>query len=166
MASDERMSPLGMSDVARAIELYLATAYGETVPEAIRERFLVPECMDLPTWLMTDVAERSPAEASFEDVRSFALRIGNAMYPHMKLRLSRPPGWSILILSVDAHDAMLQAPEGSADAAVLETLKANNARMVSEIMAAWEEAGLPTEKTFLRGQIEHCRQEMDKDTPS
>ncbi len=157
MANDETMPPLTVADVRQAIAMYLACAYGQVVPEATRERFSLSDGVELADWLMSDAAERSPGDVPFDEVRSFALRIGNATYPHMKLRLS------VLVLSVDAHDAMLQAPEGSADAGILETLKANNARMNADIMAAWERAGLMTEKTFLRWQIDQCRQEMDED---
>jgi hypothetical protein len=163
MARDENRVCLTTADVRCAIDVYLAGAYGQSVPEAIRERYAVPEGVELAQWLMSDVTERTPADADFDDVRSFALRIGNVSYPHMKLRLSRPPGRRELVLSVDAHDAMLRAPEGSPDAEILETLKATNACIGSEIRAAWEREGLMTEKTFLRQQIAQCRQEMDKD---
>ncbi len=99
-------SPLPAPDeVRRAVAAYVIHAFdGQSPPSA--ERFLPPPDADMARWLMTDVAERSPGDtAELVDVRSFALRIGNAVYPNMKLRISRTPNGMAVVFHVDAHDA-------------------------------------------------------------
>jgi hypothetical protein len=107
---------------------------------------------------MGDAAQRDPADAPLEGVRSFSLRLGNANYPHMKLRLSRPPKDNVFLFSVDAHDAFLHAPPGSGDYGTLEELKRQNSRMTAAITALWDENGLPTERNYLRLKIDQARQ--------
>ena len=59
----------------------------------------------------------------------------------------------MLVLSVDSHDAFLQAPPGSPDGEALESLKRENARIAAAIHAAWDDAELPTERNYLRQKI-------------
>ena len=75
----------------------------------------------------------------------------------MKLRISRAPRCGAFVFHVDAHDAMLKAPEGSPDAGPLEELKAHNATVTRAIHEAWEAAGLLTERQHLRNAIDACR---------
>jgi hypothetical protein len=138
--------------IRQAIGLYLDLAFGRPVPPAAL-RFLPPESFNVPDWLMSDLVERDPASAGLAGVRSFALRIGNAMYPHMKLRLSRPPNDAIYLFSVDSHDGFLCVSPDSPDCKPLEQLKAYNAEVCSKIMKAWSEHHLPTERDYLRAKI-------------
>jgi hypothetical protein len=137
--------------IRRAVELYLAGAYG-TAPEAAL-RFLPPATCRPEEWLMSDLTERDPPDAPLAEVRSFALRIGNAQYPHMKVRISCPPLERAYLFSVDAHDAFLQVPPGSPDYEPLEELKRFNARVAAAVAAAWDAAGLLTERNYLRRKI-------------
>ena len=144
-------------ELRRAVELYLVIAYGQgEPPEAVRQ-LVPPEQSDPAVWLMGPQTERDPRDAPLQNVRSFALRLGNWGYPHMKLRLSRPPNEHEFLLSVDAHDAFLFAPAGSSDASALAELKQNNATIGSAILAAWDEANLPTERNYLRRKIREVR---------
>lgn len=144
------------SQLRQAIEMYLALSYGPVVPPGVAE-LRPPEGVAVADYLMSERVERTPSGAAMEEVRSFAIRLGNSEYPHMKLKISCPPSHRTFLLSVDAHDAFLQATAGSADYAALEQLKVHNAAMASAICAAWDAAGLPTEKSFLRMQIEQAR---------
>lgn len=143
--------------IRRAVAVYLDRAYGPDVPPAAR-RFIPPTDFDPPRWLMSDLIERDPADAPLPAVRSFALRIGNSQYPHMKLRLSRPPRDEVYLFSVDCHDGVLRAPPGSADAQALEALRRHNAAVAAAIHAAWDVEDLPTERSYLRRRIEQARQ--------
>ncbi len=155
--SSERTANLPDEQCLRgAIELYLERAY-EVVPDAVRERFLPSPSLDPAKYLMEDFVERTPAEAGLEEVRVFALRLGNAQYPNMKLRIARPPNDAIYLFSVDCHDGMLQVPETSPDFEPLEQLKKYNASLAGDIDAAWEESGLVTEKVYLRHRIRQAR---------
>jgi len=110
-----------------AIEDYLRQAYGSAPPARVVEDFLPADDVDPVAWLMREMVLRDPPDAPLSHVRSFALRVGNRRYPHMKIRLSRPPGQRAFVFSVDAHDAVLHAPPGSTDAAALAQLKRFNA---------------------------------------
>ena len=146
--------------IRRAIELYLARSYGSAVPPAA-QRLIPPDGFEPGVWLMGDPVERDPADAPIEAVRSFALRLGNAQYPNMKLRISRPPKDNVFLFSVDSHDAFLHAPLGSADFEALEALKQHNSRLADAIGRDWDAAGLPTEKGYLREKIRQARDEPD-----
>ncbi len=143
--------------LARAVRLFLDRAYPDGVP-ASAERLCPPADADLAAWLMGDPVERSPADAGLDQVRSFALRLGNAQYPHMKLRLGRVPRHEAWLFTVDSHDAILKAPPGSPDCEALEALKRHNAALASDILAALDTAGLPTERNFLRQKIRRAKQ--------
>jgi hypothetical protein len=139
-------------EIRRAIEIYLAHAY-PSGPPAATQRLLPPASFDPARWLMGDCTERDPADAPLAGVRSFAMRLGNAGYPHMKLRLSRPPREQVFVLSVDSHDGFLRAASGSSDGRRLEALKRSNAGIAAAVQAAWDAAGLLTERAYLRRKI-------------
>ena len=147
----------GADELRRAVAIYVSLAYPSEEPPALR-RFELPDGADVGAWLMTDVAERSPDETTpLDAVRSFALRLGNGLYPNMKLRISRPPSACCAVFHVDAHDAMLKAPDGSPDQRCLRDVKAHNSELVSRITDAWEREGLLTERIYLRQAIDACR---------
>jgi hypothetical protein len=146
--------------IRQAIALFLDFAYGQVQPDGAR-RFIPPDGFDPARWLMSELIERDPPDAPMERVRSFVLRIGNSQYPHMKLRLSRPPRDKVYLFSVDSHDAFLSAPAGSADHQVIEDLKAFNAQVAATIRSAWDRAGLATEANYLRGKITEGRTSQD-----
>jgi len=143
--------------IRQAVELYLQHAYSGQAPAAA-ERFLPPADFDPREWLMGDVAERAPDGATLEAVRSFALRIGNTMYPHMKLRICRPPKDSTFLFTVDSHDAVLRAAPGTPDYEPLQELKRHNAAVADAVVRAWEDADLPTERRYLRSRIRRATQ--------
>lgn len=152
-------SPEGIpsaEQLARAIEIYLAAAYEGQLPSRTRD-LLPPQGSSPLGYLMSDRVERTPPGATFDEVRSFAMRLGNKYYPNMKLRLSRPPNQRQAVLSVDSHDAFLNAPPGSPDSQALAELKRQNATIAAAIGEAWDAAGLPTEKNFLRDHIDRAR---------
>jgi hypothetical protein len=144
-----------------AVELYLRRAYAAEPPDQAR-RMVPPEDFDPATWLMTDPVQRDPADAPLEQVRSFVLRLGNDFYPHMKLRISRPPRSRDFVFSVDSHDVFLRAPAGSPDYDLLENLKKQNAALAEQITASWEAQSLPTERSYLRGKLQQAREEKDR----
>ena len=157
MESEAKNSLPSAEQISKAVRIYLEVAYGGQCPPSI-QRIVPPESFEPAQWLMKGGAERDPADAPLEGVRSFTLRLGNANYPHMKLRLSRPPKDNVFLFSVDAHDAFLHAPAGWSDREALEELKRQNSRMVSEITAMWDANGLPTERNYLRLKIDQARQ--------
>lgn len=142
-----------------ALEIYLRHAW-ETPISPAAETQLPPEGdFDALAWVMGEMVERDPPDAEIKNLRSVAFRLGNTFYPNMKFRMSLPPGGSEYLFSVDSHDAVLQAPEGTPDYAMLEELKAHNKQLGETIQREWDEAGLPTEKNYMRRMIEAKRNE-------
>jgi hypothetical protein len=148
-----------ISSLRKAIELYLEKAYGAEPPKGTVSRFLPPPDADPGVWLMGQAVERHPPNAPLEQVRSFALRIGNRRYPFMKVRLTRPPRQAFYVFCVDAHDACLHAPSGSEDLAALERLKRFNIGLAQEVLAAWDAVGLLTERGHLREAVKEARRQ-------
>ncbi len=143
-------------DILLAIRLYIRHAYeGDPPPKAAR--LLPPEGFRPAEWLMSDAPERDPPAAPLHNVRSFALRLGNTGYPNMKLRLSRPPRDRAFLFSVDSHDAFLSASSGSPDREALDRIKRRNAEISAAITAGWDDAGLATERSYLRNKIEQAK---------
>ena len=158
----ERQTGLPRSEVLRdAIDIYLSRAYPEGADERIAEKFTVPEDRDLAGWLIDSVGEPDPPDADIDSARSIALRLGNAFYPNMKVRLTRPHGSRVFLLMVDSHDVMLKAPPGSPDFEALEELKSANAVIARDVTGAWDAAGLPTERNYLRDKIRQARAHSD-----
>jgi len=160
----ERQTPLpGTEALKDAIDIYLSRPYPAGTDERISQKFTVPDDCDLAVWLIEAVGEPEPADADIDSLRSIALRLGNEFYPNMKLRLTRPPGDDIFLLMVDSHDVMLTAPPGSPDQEALEELKAANATIAGDITGAWDAAGLPTERNYLRDKIRQARKRGDQE---
>jgi hypothetical protein len=144
--------------IHRAIEIYLEHAWGGNPPSEQLEPMLPPAGdFDVAQWLDREMVERDPGDADLASLKVADVRLGNMMYPNMKFRLARLPNESGFVFSVDSHDAVLQAPAGSPDAAMLEELKAHNAKVNDAILAAWDEAGLPTERNYLRRKLQQAR---------
>lgn len=155
-SSDNPSPPPDARTLRKAVRIYLDHAYPQGAPPAA-EGFMPPAGADIADWLMGDLVERTAPADPFDRVRSFALRIGNQMYPHMKLRLSRVGARGRFVLTVDSHDAFLCAEPGGGDEAALESLQRHNASVVSAAVAAMDAAGLPTERNFLREQIRRAK---------
>jgi hypothetical protein len=139
--------------IRAAIEIYLREAYGAQPPPQARKFTPPPGEFDPADWLMGYQVERTPSAASFAEVRSFCLRIGCSHYRHLKLRLSRPGKGPELVFTVDAHDSFFEAEPGSPDYEGVQQLRRHNMEIASRIDAAWEAAGLLTEKAYLRESI-------------
>jgi len=146
--------------ITRAIGIYLQHAYPGG-PPASASRFLPPEGFEPGLWLMSDLIERDPPDSPLEQVRSFALRLGNSNYPHMKLRLSRPPREAMFVFSVDSHDAVLKASPGTPGYEALERLKRGNAALTQAISLALDAADLPTERSYLRRKLRQAKAVKD-----
>lgn len=143
-----------------AARIYLGVAYPGGAPAAATAR-LPPwvtdtshsaSSDDLAAWMGSDAVEREPPDAPAAEARALSIRLGNSAYPHMKLRMSRPPRHDELLFSVDSHDGFLTA-RAEADAGPLEELKRHNAELAREIHARWAEAGVPTEGAWLRAKV-------------
>lgn len=158
MAENKGARPIlpSAEELLRAVTIYLRHAYPSDRVRA-PDSLLPENGFDPAAYLMSEKAQRDPSSAPLDNVRSFSLRLGNWQYPHMKLRLSRPPNDDVFVFSVDAHDAFLFAPGGGGDAVALEELKKNNSLISSAIMNSWDADGLLTERNYLRRRIHQTR---------
>jgi hypothetical protein len=150
-----------LEEIRNAVEIYLKHAYGGAIPDSIHLLLPGPD-VDPAAWLVGPTAECDPPGATVKNLRSSAFRLGNFAYPHMKLRVSRPPNRDVFLFSVDAHDAILQAKPGTDDFAMLQELKTHNAKVAEAILADWDAAKLPTERRYLREIVEQTKSKRNE----
>ena len=167
-----KMEPTGHGDshdlgalridvLRRAIAIYMGLAYADREPpEVIRRRLRWPEGADAATLLINPPFERV-ARAGGEAPTVFALRLGNARYPHMKLQVQTWPNPAGFLLSVNTHDQVLALDPGADDADAFRSLQAENQQLKEAIESAWDAAGLPT---FLRYLRDYIRSQSVEDT--
>src|SRR5262249_9104499 len=85
----------------------------------------------------------------------YALRLGNARYPHMKLQIQPWPNPAGFLLSVNTHDQVLALDPNASDADAFRALQAENQRLKEAIEQAWDEADPPTFLPYLRDYSEN-----------
>jgi hypothetical protein len=88
--------------------------------------------------------------------KRWALRIGNAWYPHMKLVISPMGEGGGVVFSVDAHDA-LSLPAGSPEESAFRELQRKNRELAADIESAWESAGVPTQAGLLKRYLDDAK---------
>ncbi len=150
--SEDQLGRLRVDLLRSAVDLYLGFAYeGRSIPEAVSRRLIWRG--DCST---QDLLKGSPFEHAGVSVDHgspiFALRLGNARYPHMKLQIQPWPNEAGFMLSVNTHDQATGLALG-ADEEAFRALQAENQRLKEAIEQAWDEAGLPTFLRYLRDYI-------------
>ena len=138
-----------------AIGIYLRFAYpsGE-VPKAVQERADAIRALAANAAVSADLLE----PMSCAKGTAYALRLGQPMYPHMKLvvepAVCETAGPEVgLFFRVDSHDRHLHAAPGSPDAEWLSLVRASNKALTDQIECAWSAADIPTFKDYLRRQL-------------
>ena len=148
------LNALRIDVLKHAVAIYLDIAYADREPpEVVRRRIQWPEGLDAATLLMKLPFERV-ARADGEAPTVFALRLGNARYPHMKLQVQTWPNPAGFLLSVNTHDQVLSLDPGAADAEAFRALQTENQDLKEAIEGAWDAAGLPTFLRYLRDYIQ------------
>lgn len=147
-------APLPQSNVVwRAIEAYLARAYpGGQPPVAVRGRLDKLRAAG-DAALACDCVERPPADAP----PAYRIRLGNLVYPHMKLAIEPSPDGAGYLFRADAHDRHVQVPPGSPEAAAIGAMCEANQQLAAQIEADWAAQGVPTFKTYLRADLARRR---------
>ena len=136
----------------RAVEVYLRIAYpGSEPPPAVRKRLDWAEGLDSGELLARPPFERVSKPADEKPI--FALRLGNARYPHMKMQIQPWDSKDGFLLSVNTHDHALAIDPNAPDADAFMALQAENQRLKIEIEQGWDEAGLPTFTRYLRDYL-------------
>jgi hypothetical protein len=147
------------ADVLRAIEIYLREAYPGGAPAGAAQKLDAVRAMpgDVPDTFF----EPAPGLAG----NAMALRLGQPVYPHMKLVVEfcgTGACASGAMFRVDTHDKHLHAAPGSPDEAWLQQLRTSNKAVTEKIESAWMAAGIPTFKAFLRRQLEERKRKASE----
>jgi hypothetical protein len=143
-----------MDMLRRAVDIYLALAYPTSPPpEAVRRRLVWPDGVDAPTLLSHPPFERA-SKSGQRGASIYALRLGNARYPHMKVQVQPWPNSAGFLLSVNTHDQVLALEPDADDLPEFRALQAENQKLKETIEQAWDEAGLPTFLRYLREYID------------
>jgi len=138
----------------RAVAIYLEHAYpsGER-PESVKRRTTWAEGLP-PGELFAKPPFERAGKAAGGASPIFALRLGNARYPHMKLQFQPWNNAEGMMLSVNTHDQVAGLDLVADDAEAFRRVQGENQRLKEAIEAAWEAEGLPTFLNFLRSYIE------------
>jgi hypothetical protein len=145
---------LRIEPLRQAVEIYLETAYpAGVIPDVVRRRLDWAECTDAEHLLSNPPFERA-GKSKTTGTPIFALRLGNAHYPHMKLQVQPWPNSSGFMLSVNTHDQVVALDPGASDYPAFRELQAENQRLKETIEQLWDDAGLPTFLRYLREYIE------------
>ncbi|MDD4890829.1 MAG: hypothetical protein PHU85_12985 [Phycisphaerae bacterium] len=139
-----------------ALRLYVRAAYPAGPPESIQPLMPPDSPFDPLEWLSADAVQCERRKTD-DEAAAFTLRLGNRFYPHMKFRLVRAPTEDVFLFMVDSHDSMVMAHARPQDQPLVRELNRRNAEVARAITAAWTEAGLPTERSWLRRRIEQGR---------
>jgi hypothetical protein len=135
-------------EILRAVDIYVSQAYPQGMPVVARSQVDVLKqwagpFMKCPIFI---------PDANSADAR-ISLRLGNATYPHMKLRIEPAPNGSRFLFRADAHDRHICPPAGSPEYVEFCRLMESNQRFVVAIESEWEMAGLATFKSYLREDL-------------
>jgi hypothetical protein len=135
--------------VLQAVEIYLSLAYPRGVPATVRSR--VEKLREAPPdrLLASDLFEKTP----MQDPDHYRLRLGNEMYPHMKLTIDRRPDRRGFLFRADTHDRHIVPPPGSPEEQAFQEMQSRNHRLAQAIEKAWTQQGLPTFKSYLREDL-------------
>jgi len=153
------LGSLRVDVLRRAAAIYLKLAYpsGEW-PEPVKRRLDWTEGAP-PQELLTRPPFEKAGKVPGTQTPIFALRLGNARYPHMKLQIQPWPNDAGLMLSVNTHDQIAGLDLALADAQGFKELQAHNQALKEAIEQAWEDEALPTFLKYLRDYLEHRAEE-------
>jgi hypothetical protein len=160
------MRELTTAPLARACRVFMELAYPggpATIPLKKRAYYAID-----PTRPLGDFLPPAPEAAGIaqdlstrkDGPHGYEFRLGSVHFPHMKLRvqLMEQHGESIWVWTVDTHDAFsrhcVQPPSDHPDAAAWLALQDTNRQLKDRIEDELEQAGFPTFKSLLRGDLE------------
>jgi hypothetical protein len=138
-----------VSQVWRAIDVWIASAYGGKPPTAIRDRVETLRNMPPAEFYDSTSLERDDAKTPSR----YSLRLGSRMYPHMKLVIERSPDGKDHLFRADTHDRHIRPAPDSREYKAFSELMAANQKLAEQIEAQWETAGLRTFKQYLRDDL-------------
>ena len=139
-----------VSQVWSAVEVYLQLAYGGAAPpSAVRDRLASLRATGDADFYDSPVFERDEARPTTR----YSLRLGNKLYPHMKLVIERAPNGRGHLFRADTHDKHIRPAPNSREARVFAELMKMNQHFSESIEAEWANRRLATFKQFLRDDL-------------
>jgi hypothetical protein len=136
------------AEVQRAIDIYVKLAYPAEVPFVVRSQM-----QTLKNWRGEYFKCIVFAPDLHTPPRRYTLRLGNSFYPHMKLAIELAPHDERYLYRADTHDKHICPARSSPDFAMFSELMVKNQTLAEAIESAWEQAGLPTFKAYLREDL-------------
>jgi hypothetical protein len=153
-AEPDDLRGLRIDVLRQATVIYLGLAYPESEPpEVVKDRLDWGDGLDADYLLSRPPFERAGKSKS-TGTAIYALRLGNAFYPHMKLQIQPWPNGAGFMVSVNTHDQVLALDASSGDMPAFRQLQSENQRLKEVIEQAWDDAGLPTFLRYLRDYID------------
>ena len=137
------------SIVLKAVETYLGLAYDGGPPVVVQSQVRMMRSAGANLYRSAVVTRNLGTP-----VTRYSLRLGNRVYPHMKLSIELAPDDHTWLFRVDTHDRHVCPPEGTPEHAAFVGLMQQNQKLSESIEAAWAQQGLPTFKTYLRADLE------------
>lgn len=145
----------GEEQVMQAIKVYLHAAYNDDLPLRVRSQLKV-----LDAWHGDFYSCSIFVHDQNGPVERYYIRFGNQHYPHMKLAIERLPTGERYVYRVDTHDRHCCPAPDQKEYAEFVQLMENNQKLAEKIEAAWDVAGLPTFKAYLREDLKRRQQAM------
>jgi hypothetical protein len=151
-----------IEEVFRAVEVYLQTAYaGGKPPTAVMQRLETLRNTPAEGFFECPVFERDAANKSASAVSSapnalptrYAIRLGNKVYPHMKIVIEPAPHGGGHLFRADTHDRHIRPSPESREYKAFCELMEHNQSVAEAIETEWARSGLPTFRQFLRADL-------------
>jgi hypothetical protein len=140
-----------IEEVFRAVEVYLQTAYaGTKPPTAVMQRLETLRNMPADGFYECPVFER---DAPGKPATRYAIRLGNKVYPHMKIVIEPAPHGGGHLFRADTHDRHIRPSPASREYKAFCELMEHNQSVAEAIESEWARMGLPTFKQFLRADL-------------
>lgn len=144
---------LSLEALRKAVQIYLTIAYGGNEPSAAVKKRLDWKDEGTAFTVLSQPPFEMVGKGGTDGAPIFALRLGNAKYPHMKIQIQPWTGPAGFLLSVNTHDQVLALDPKSPDAAAFRSLQVENQKLKQAIEQSWDEAGLPIFLRFLRDYL-------------
>ncbi|HEX2974271.1 MAG TPA: hypothetical protein VHP11_18195 [Tepidisphaeraceae bacterium] len=142
----QRPSP---AELWKAIDIYLKHAYPTAPPSAVRARLETLRALPEADLYTSNACEHD----NVPNPCRFSIRLGNRLYPHMKLVIEQTPDGNGYLFRADTHDRHACPQPGSRDYEPFCKLMEMNQQIAQAIEATWEREHLPTFKSYLKQDL-------------
>ena len=141
--------------VWRAIDAWLSVAYAGSAPREVSALLDTLRRQEPGLRFESSVFERSNGEPPTR----YALRLGNRLYPFMKLVIERLPARNTWLFTADTHDRHICPAPGDPEHEAFTGLMAHNRALAATIEDMWRAQGIDTFRGFLGDDLARRREE-------